>query len=150
MTILEVYESRTGFQELLRAPRQQFCRGTFRKEKQRSKPLLRFFARASRPGTAKTRGARLDKSFVGGPKGELVLFAEHESERQRTCTACCAKGYRRQLGKPTRFRSSAALSEMQRRPTLDASTGPCKPLPWQAAVLHRWEASMGRVPAAMT
>ena len=65
MTILEVYESRTGFQELLRAPRQQFCRGTFRKEKQRSKPLLRFFARASRPRTAKTRGARIDNpSYV--------------------------------------------------------------------------------------
>ena len=97
MAILGVYESRTGFQELLRAPRQQFCRGTFRKEKQRSKPLLRFFARASRPGTAKTRGASLDKSFVRGPKGELVPFADHESERQRTCAACRAKGYRRQL-----------------------------------------------------
>ena len=34
------------------------------------------------------------------------------------------------------------------RPMLDASTGPCKPLPWQAAVLHRWNASTGRVPAA--
>ena len=146
MAILGVYESRTGFQELLRAPRQQCCRGTFRKEKQRSKPLLRFFARASRPGTAKTRGARLDKSFVRGPKGELGLFAEHESERQRTCAACRAKGYRRQLEKPSRFSSSAAaLSEMQRRTTLDASTGPCKPLPWQAAVLHRRKASTERV-----
>ena len=34
---------------------------------------------------------------------------------------------------------------MQRRPTLDASTGPCKPLPWQAAVLHRRKASTERV-----
>ena len=33
---------------------------------------------------------------------------------------------------------------------LGASTGPRKALTWQAAVLHRWKASSGRVPADRT
>ena len=36
-----------------------------------------------------------------------MLFADHESERQRTCAACRAKGFRRQLEKPSRVSSSA-------------------------------------------
>ena len=91
------------FSRISARPAPTILAGTFRKEKQRSKPLLRFFARASRPVTAKTRGARPDdKSFVRGPKGELVPFADHESERQRICAACRAKGYRCQPAAPSR------------------------------------------------
>ena len=145
MAILGVYDSRTGFQELLRAPRQQCCRGTFRKEKQRSKPLLRFFARASRPVTAKTRGARPDdKSFVRGPKGELVpLRITNPSDSGHVRLAV-----RRGTGDNSSKQLGCCTFLMQRRPTLDASTGPCKPLSWQAVVLYRFKATTGRVPPA--
>ena len=108
--------------------------------------------RASRPGTTKARGARFENIIVRGPKGELVLFTKHESERQRACAASRAKGYRRQLKKPAR--SAVPLLHFTKRSAgggaLGASTGPRKALTWQAAVLHRWKASSGRVPADRT
>lgn len=111
----------------------------------------RFFARASRPGKAKARGDIFEKFIVRGPKGELVLFTKHESERQRACAASRAKGCRRQLKKTSR--SAVPLLHFTKRSAggaLGASTGPRKALTWQAAVLHRWKASSGRVPADRT
>jgi hypothetical protein len=63
MTILRVCESRTGFQELLRAPRQPtlFERGRFGEGKtNRSKPLLLHFFAAVRRGVKPRRQPRIE------------------------------------------------------------------------------------------
>ncbi len=96
MTILGVYESRMTFWRRHVEVLQNFGWARFGSGIQVEVALVA----SSRPGTAKARGARTDRFFVRGPKGELVLFTEHESERRRACAACRAKGYRRQLEKP--------------------------------------------------
>ena len=73
------------------------------------------------------------------------------SRIRATADMCClpCEGVQATTGKTISSQQlGPALSEMQRRPTLDASTGPCKPLSWQAAVLYRFKATAGRVPPA--
>ena len=64
-----------GFQELLRAPRQQFA-GHVSEGKTEVEPLLRFFARVKARDGQDTRGMALtNPSYV--VERRLVLFAEH-------------------------------------------------------------------------